>query len=105
MHLLCVAVSTQLLIHVCTAFSADCRMMWEKRVSVAMVLGEEGGVAGGVWPREGEEVRHSLVVNGSWEHGALCVAGIQEYPGQLHTCGVKHTPRRMYTVYVWEGNL
>ena len=55
-------------------------MMWEQRVSVAMVLGELG--EGRVWPGRGEEVCHSLVVNGNWEQGALSVCGVQEYPGE-----------------------
>ena len=53
-------------------------------MSVAMVLGELGGVVG-VWPGKGAESRHSLVVNGSWQEGALSVTGIQEYPGRRQT--------------------
>lgn len=47
---------------------------------MVMVIGDIGeGVR--VWPGNGEEEKHPLVVNGNWEYGGLIVTGIKEYPG------------------------
>ena len=55
-------------------------MVWEQRVAVVMVIGGVGE-DGELWPGNGEEQKHPLVVNSNWEHEALIVAGIKEYPG------------------------
>jgi protein tyrosine phosphatase len=63
------------------------RMLWEQRVSVVLVIGDVSEDVR-VWPGNGEEDRHPLVVNSNWENGALTVAGIKMYQGTIPTLTV-----------------